>query len=144
MALVVNNSPANAGDIRGVGSVPGLGRSPGGGHGRPLQYSCLENPMDRGAWWATVLRPAKSCFWLKPLSTLTLGFVYSFSNCFRHKIRLLMWEFSCFLKLGCIARNLSLRNAFTASHMFQICIFSFFSRYFFNFLFEFFSDSLVV
>ena len=59
---MVNNSPANAGDIRGVGSVPGLGRSPGGGHGRPLQYSRLENPMDRGAWWATVLRVAKSCF----------------------------------------------------------------------------------
>ena len=42
--------PASAGDIRHVGSIPGLGRSPGGGHGNPLQYSCLENPMDRGAW----------------------------------------------------------------------------------------------
>ena len=42
--------PANAGDIRHVGSIPGLGRSPGGGHGNPLQYSCLKNPMDRGAW----------------------------------------------------------------------------------------------
>ena len=50
----------NAGDLRDTGSVPELGRSPGGGHGNPLQYSCLENPMDRGAWWATVRRVAKS------------------------------------------------------------------------------------
>ena len=54
VALVVKNPPANAGDIRDMGSIPGSGRSPGEGHGNPLQYSCLENPMDRGAWWATV------------------------------------------------------------------------------------------
>ena len=53
---VVKNLPANAGDIRDMGSIPGLGRSPGGGNGNPLQYSCLENPMDRGAWQATVHR----------------------------------------------------------------------------------------
>ena len=47
--LVVKNPPANVGDKRDSGSIPGLGRSPGGGHGNPLQYSCLENPMDRGA-----------------------------------------------------------------------------------------------
>ena len=52
--LVVKNPPTNTGDIRDGGLIPGLGRSPGGGHGNPLQYSCLENPMDRGAWWATV------------------------------------------------------------------------------------------
>ena len=52
--LVVKNLPANAGDIRDTGSVPGSGRSPGGGHDNPLQYSCLENSMDRGAWRATV------------------------------------------------------------------------------------------
>ena len=52
--LVVKNLPDNAGNIRDVDSIPGSGRSPGGGHGNPLQYSCLENPMDRGAWWATV------------------------------------------------------------------------------------------
>ena len=51
---VVKNLPASAGDIRDTGSIPRLGRSPGGGHGNPLQYSCLENPMDRGAWWAMV------------------------------------------------------------------------------------------
>ena len=54
VALVVKNPPANAGEVRDVGSIPGSGRSPGGGHGNPLQYSCLENPMDRGAWRATV------------------------------------------------------------------------------------------
>ena len=60
VALVVKNPPANAGDIRDVGSVPGSGRSPGGGHGNPLQCSCLENPMHRGAWWAAVHRVAES------------------------------------------------------------------------------------
>ena len=51
MVLLVKNLPANAVDIRDVDTVPGLGRYPRGGHGNPLQYSCLENPMDRGAWW---------------------------------------------------------------------------------------------
>ena len=54
VALLVKNLPASAGDIRHVGSIPGSGRSPGGGHGNPFQYSCLENPMGRGAWRATV------------------------------------------------------------------------------------------
>ena len=56
---VIKNLPANAGDSRDVSSIPGLGRSPGGGNGNPLQYSCLENPMDRGAWWAIVHGMAK-------------------------------------------------------------------------------------
>ena len=60
MALAIKKPPANAGDIRDVGSIPGSGRSPGKGHGNPLQYSCLENPMDRGAWRATVHGVAKS------------------------------------------------------------------------------------
>ena len=54
VALVVKNLPASLGDVRGVGLVPELGRSPGERNGNPLQYSCLENPMDRGAWQATV------------------------------------------------------------------------------------------
>ena len=54
VVLVVKNSLVNAGDIRDVGLIPGLGRSPGGEHGNPLQYSCPENPMDRGSWWSTV------------------------------------------------------------------------------------------
>ena len=52
MALVIKNLPANAGDAEDSGLIPGSGRSPGGGHGNPFQYSCLENPMDRGATWA--------------------------------------------------------------------------------------------
>ena len=51
---MVENPPANAGDVRDVGLIPGSGRSPGGGHGNPLQCSCLENLMDRGAWWTIV------------------------------------------------------------------------------------------
>ena len=57
---MVKNPPANAGHIRDAGLIPGLGRSPGGGHGNPLQYSGLENPMNRGAWWATVHGVTKS------------------------------------------------------------------------------------
>ena len=57
---VVKNLPAKAGDTGDVGSIPGLGRSPGAGNGNPLQYSCLENPMDRGAWQAIVHGVAKS------------------------------------------------------------------------------------
>ena len=60
VALVVKNPPASAGDIRDAGSIPGLGRSSEGGNGKPLQYSCLENPMDRGAWRATVQGVKKS------------------------------------------------------------------------------------
>ena len=57
---MVKNPPASARDARDLGLTPGLGRSPGGGNGNLLQYSCLENPMDRGAWQATVHRVAKS------------------------------------------------------------------------------------
>ena len=58
-------------DIRDAGLIPGLGRSPGGGHGNPLQYSCLENPMNRGAWWGIVHRVAKNRTQLKWLRTHT-------------------------------------------------------------------------
>ena len=57
---VVQNLPANAGDARDAGLIPGSGRSPGGGNGNSLQYSCLENPMDRGAWRTTVHGITKS------------------------------------------------------------------------------------
>ena len=60
VVLAVKNSPANLGDIRDAGSIPGLGRFPRGGHGNPLQYVFLENPMDRGAWQATVHRVTKN------------------------------------------------------------------------------------
>ena len=72
MMPVVKKLPVNAADIRDWSLIPGLGRSPGGGHGNPLQYYCLENPMDRGAWWATVQRVAKSQMWLKQLSMHTI------------------------------------------------------------------------
>ena len=57
---MVKDPPANAGDVSDADSIPGLGRSPGGGHGNPLQYSCLENSSDRGAWQATVYRVTQS------------------------------------------------------------------------------------
>ena len=65
MAQVVKNPLADAGDVRDAGSIPGLERSPGGGHGNPLQHSCLENPMDIGAWRATGHRVAESRTQLK-------------------------------------------------------------------------------
>ena len=64
MVLVIKNLPVDAGDVRDAGSVPGLGRSPGGGHGYPLQCSCLGNPIDRGTWQATVQWVAKGWTWL--------------------------------------------------------------------------------
>ena len=63
--------PDNAGDIGDTSSIPGSGRAPGGGHGNPLQYSCLENSMDRGVWWATGHGVAKTQMWLKWLSMHT-------------------------------------------------------------------------
>ena len=60
MALLVKNPLANAGDLKDVGSVPGYERSLGGGHDNPFQYACLENSMDRGAWWTTVHSVVKS------------------------------------------------------------------------------------
>ena len=69
MTLEVKNLPANAGDVRDMDSISGLGRSPRGGHGNTLQYSCLENPMDRRARWPIVHRVAKSWTRLKQIRT---------------------------------------------------------------------------
>ena len=105
MVLVVKNPPANGGDIRDVGSIPRLGRSPGGGHGNPLRYSCLENPMSREAWWATVHGVAKSrlhkvglCFLIpgpqpsNPHSeALGASPLPEDHSCLRHCSRLLNW-----------------------------------------------------
>ena len=74
VAVVVKNLPASAGDIRDAGSILGSGRSPGGGNGHSLQYSCLGNPMDRGAWWATVHGVTNNWTQLKRLSMCTQGF----------------------------------------------------------------------
>ena len=65
---MVLHAPAHAGDARDMGSISGLGRSPEVGNGNPLQYSCLENSIDRGAWWATVQRATQSGTSLKRLS----------------------------------------------------------------------------
>ena len=64
MGLVVKSLPDNAGDVRDTGLIPRLGRFPGVGNGNPLQYFCLENPMDREAWWTTAYRVAKRWAWL--------------------------------------------------------------------------------
>ena len=77
VALAVKNLSANAGDIRNTGSIPVLERSPGGGHGKPLQCSCLGNPMDRrGAWWATVHRLTKNQIRLKQFSTYVQSWLH--------------------------------------------------------------------
>ena len=67
--LVVKNLPTNVEDITDTGWIPGSGRSPGGRHSNPFQYSCLENPIDRGTFWATVHSTARSWLWLKHLIT---------------------------------------------------------------------------
>ena len=82
--LVVKNPPANAGDIR-ADSIPGSGKSPGGGHGNPLQYSCLENSKDRGAWRVIVHRVAKSQTRLKRLSAHTHTHTHTHTRDFHFK-----------------------------------------------------------
>ena len=78
-------SACNAGDL---GSIPGSGRSPGEGNGNPLQDSCLENPMDRGAWWVTVHRVAKSQAWLRTYSANIISFY-----CYEHMIACFVFFF---------------------------------------------------
>ena len=85
MALVVKNLPANAGDVRDVGSIPGSGGSPEGGYGNLLQYSCLENPMDGGAWWVIVHGVAKSRTRLRDF-TFTFHHTHHMSGLFTHLI----------------------------------------------------------
>ena len=95
VVLILKNPPANTGDVRDSSSVPGSGRSLGRGHGCLLQYSCLENPMDRGTWQATVHRVAKSQTQLKQLSTHTHTIDRSsLTLAFYHKINILnyIWK----------------------------------------------------
>ena len=77
---MVKNLPASAGDLRDAGSILGLGRFPGEGNSNPLQDSCLENPMDRGAWWATVHRVTQSRIQLKCLNMTWHKFLYAVSS----------------------------------------------------------------
>ena len=85
---MIRNMPANAGDAKDKGSIPGSGRSHGGGRGNPLQYSCLENPMDRGAWWATVHGVAGS---RTRLSNFTYLLTYTYAI-----LVATFWRTSCF------------------------------------------------
>ena len=100
VALVVKNPPANAGDLRDSSWIPGLGIFPGEGHGNPLQYSCLENPMDRGAEWATVHRITKSQTQLKGLSKHTgwLLWVADASSIFTHDLAIISVYIQCLIK----------------------------------------------
>ena len=84
---MVKNPPANAGDVRDAGLIPWSGRSPGGRHGNLLQYSCPENPMDREAWRATVLRVAKSWTRLKQLGMQAISFAY----CLEVQFKMVVW-----------------------------------------------------
>ena len=94
---MVKNLPANEGDVRALSSIPGSQRFPKGGHGNLHQYSCLENPMDRGDWWATVHEVAKSLTQLKPLahnpSVFLPNSAYKFERFF----------FSCYISIGTLS-----------------------------------------
>ena len=84
---MVKNPPAMQGDAENVDSIPGSGILPGGGNGNPLQFSCLENPMDRGAWWATVSGVAKSQIWLKWISSSSSSISWVSRLISEHRIR---------------------------------------------------------
>ena len=109
MALVVKNPPANTGEVRDAGSVPGLGRSPGEGHGNPLQYSCLENPMASGAWWATVHRVAKSqtrlsnlaCMQKECINVCMSLYMYTYAYIFKGNIYCIRIFFNLYIYAIC-------------------------------------------
>ena len=104
LALVVKNPPGNAGDLRDMVWISGLGRSPGGRHNNPLQYSCLENPMDRGAWWVIIHRVTKSRTLQQQLNAAfsilkALSFqVFEVCFCFLHHTSSKTW--------GCVGRRI--------------------------------------
>ena len=90
---MVKNPPANAGDIRDVGSIPGWGRSPGGGHGNPLQYSCQENSMDRGAWLATFHGVKKNMNWATWLNMTEQLIHFQKLKIFWNYLNLFFWKY---------------------------------------------------
>ena len=92
VVLVVKNPPTNAGDVKETSSIPGSERSPGGGHGNPLQYSCLKNPIDRGAWQAMVHAVTKSWTQLKQLSMQVHA--HTHSVLFRGACMEILWKFA--------------------------------------------------
>ena len=92
---MVKNRPASIGDIGDMGSVLGLGRSPGREHGNPLQYSCLENPMGSGTWQATVHRVAQSCTRMRQLSTQAHQCRRCKKYGFNPRVRKIPWSREC-------------------------------------------------
>ena len=92
VALVVKNPPPNAGDVRNTRSIPGSGRSPGGGHGNPLQYSCLENSMDRKAWRVIVHKITKSQIRRKQLS------MHAWPLAYKHVLNASLYA-TCFIRI---------------------------------------------
>ena len=121
---MVKNLPANAGDIRDAGLIPGLGRYPGEGDGNPFQYSCLENPIDRGAWRATLHRVSKNWTQLKcvsPQEPLRKTFDCNSSPFFKFHISLgpsiFMPAGLCLPGLALVKRELWLPSIRTVSHL---------------------------
>ena len=116
VALVVKKPPANVGDLRDMGSIPGSGRCPGEGHGNPLRYSYLENPMDRGAWWARVLGVTQSWTQLKRLS------MHMFFFCQKNYMPLLYQYHTALTKCLCNDTCLLIGNIFPVTLFVLICM----------------------
>ena len=115
VGLVVNNLLASAGDIRKTGLIPGSGRSPGGEHGNLLQYPCLENATDRGAWWAILLRAAKSQTWLKQHNVHTHAFK---QRLYKHLLR--GWGGMQWVRHW-VRSDILLSRIFQCTHIFSGC-----------------------
>ena len=93
VSLVAKNLPTKGRDVRDMGLIPGSRRSPGGGNGNPLQYCCLENPVDRAAWWTTIYSVTESRTWLKWLSMNVYSYDLNFVLCNS-------WNYSVFFLKG--------------------------------------------
>ena len=114
VVLVVKNSAANAGDLRDAGLIPGWGRSPGKRHGNPLQDSCLENPMDRGAWWATIRGVTESD------TTTVTACMHVFYFFFSFKARLILDSSE---QCGCIMHGWAISDLYQTGNflIFWVC-----------------------
>ena len=113
--------PANAGDIRDMGLIPGSGRCPGGGHGNPLQCSYLENPMDRGAWQPTVYRVTKSGTDLKRLCTHTFPHLHPFCSAPSSSFRLPILKQDVFVTLESVNHAQAPSSSFSSRSTAWLC-----------------------
>ena len=118
MVLVVKNPPTNTGDTRDASLIPGSGRSLGGGNGHPLQYSCLENPMDRGAWQATVRGVAESDTTEMTYTRIISGFLFYWGFWCLTLLQLVLREHVCSLEMN-ITVSLSLSVPCSAPGRYQ-------------------------